>query len=597
MMVPSRSFSYAGIGILFAWILAWAVAGSWPAGAQDASREAQEDFAEALEMAILRESYPDKVLIEEFGPFVAPQASQDMVADCIGERGRIRDEIGDEIRMARNAELYVGQLLGKLRTAQSHAANVKERYNKAVLDWQTMSGNEADFFFRSRVRPQRIAWQTALAGVSSAETQLSQARQELPSIVRERLEVIRAIFEGAGVTPPEEPELAIDNLETALNDFSDPLSRRCVRLTLWGMRGAEEQAESRSAAGLPPPADSTDEGPPTGETRPDDQPGDDASSTLTASIEAAIANCAFKEAKSAIDAMPPGPDRDRMAARFEAAVERERKTRALWQRANDLFKQGHNEEAGALLDEAKANTQCNEYRGRIETALNKVRGGQTSGQDMAIDPRWSQTWKGELRTQSTVANGRAIDTPTLITLIDAEWARETTKAQQDIQAGGSGVFGGIFQGFRQDMGQIVIGVAKMLAGVMSEGVPWSFTLRPEGAGLRLAVDGDDNAASEFNKSLAALPVFVPDGERRIQMTYQKSRGSPTVSVVLTADETWARVNFEISASTPQNTDPDRVIQSLKMTLGGQFVPGLIPAAELQAELTRKMEAAKTKYAP
>ena len=593
MTVPSGRFSNAGIGILLAWIFAWAVAGSLPAGAQDASRETQENFAEALSTAILNESYPDKVLIEEFGPFVAREASGDMVDDCLGARS----SVFREIEKVKEAEQYVGQLLAKLQTAQSHAANVKERYNKAVHDWEMKSGDEADFFFRSTVRPQRIAWQTAMAEVSSAEMQLAGAREELPSIRRDRVEAIRAIFQGAHVAPPDEPELTIEKIGKALQGFTDAISRRCTRMILWKWRGAEQQALSGIATGGSPPADSKGEGPPSGETRPDGQPGDDKSSSLTASIEAAIANCAFREARSAIDAMEPGPDRDRLAARFEAAVERERKTRALWQRANDLFKQDHKEEAGALLDEAKANTRCNEYRGRIETALSRVRGDQAAGQDMAINPRWSQAWKGELRTQRTIANGRDIDTRTLVSMIDAEWARETAKAQQDIQGGGSGVFGGIYQGLRQDMGQIVIGIAKMLAGAMSEGVPWSFTLKPEVTGLRLAVDGDDKAAAEMNKSLAALPVFTPDGERRIRMTYQKSAGSPTVSVVMTADETWARVSFEMNANAPPNADADRVIQSLEMKFGGTFVPGLIPAAELQAEISRKFEAAKKTYAP
>jgi hypothetical protein len=84
---------------------------------------------------------------------------------------------------------------------------------------------------------------------------------------------------------------------------------------------------------------------------------------------AAIAACDFDKAKKAIEALPPGAERDEAAGIYSAAYEREKRTDALWQQANGLVKAGQDEEAQSVLEQALASTACRDYHNRIADAI------------------------------------------------------------------------------------------------------------------------------------------------------------------------------------------------------------------------------------
>jgi hypothetical protein len=571
----------------FAVALAWTLASPTNTGAQISDPEA--DRARAIYEAIMREAHTDKDLIQEFGAFVDPEEAGEKLRVCVGTLDAVYQKEFDIKRV----EEGLGSVEGWLRTAQILAGKAQEKYRKTLDIWAEKKGPEATHYFDTTVKAERDAWQEKAAAVTKAEKALESERIGFRSRIEKEWNEIRSLFRNEGI------EFA-DVSRASLGDLKAKLKDRCQRMWLWKRRGAE--VIGRPEKQHPPfqPPDETPEGPPTDKAGPADAAEDKAPDPLVAAAEGAIADCDFKKVNSTIEGLAPGPIRDRLAERLEAAVTREQKTKALWQQAREEYRQGRKANAIALLEQAKANSKCSQYLARIEKALTKLdkdRAGEVSAADAV---RWGAAWKGELRTQRTIVNGQETNTSALLAMIDADWARERDKARREKGSGGPGILGGIFKGFDLEIGKTVVGVGKIFIGIMSEGTRWSFALRPEGAGLRLVAVGDDEAAVDMNESLAGIPVFTPGVERQLKMSYQGAPGGSTVSAVLTADEMWARVTFEIYvASAPPDDSgvPDREIRTLEMSFSGTFEPGPIPAAELQAELSQRIESAMARYAP
>jgi hypothetical protein len=91
-----------------------------------------------------------------------------------------------------------------------------------------------------------------------------------------------------------------------------------------------------------------------------------------AAIRAAIAQCKFEKAKTAIERFPMGPERASLVDLYRAAYERERVTRDLWQSADADYRAGRFDDAYDSLMLAQANTRCDEYRARIAEAASLV---------------------------------------------------------------------------------------------------------------------------------------------------------------------------------------------------------------------------------
>ncbi len=569
--------------------LAWTLTSPMRVGAQISDAKALEDLTRAIDEAIVREVYPDKDLIQEFGAFAAPQEAAERTKACIFTLVALTNE-ADAIK---RAEEVISSAEGRLRTAQILAGKTQEKYRRTLDDWAEKKGLEAADYFDTTVKAERDAWQEKAAAVAEAEKAIESALEGFRSKNEQLRREIGLLLIRAGIEHA-------DTSRASLGALKELISERCVRLMLWKQRGAE--VIGRPAEQLPPfpLSDETPEGPPADKAGPADAAEDKAPDPLVAAAEGAIADCDFKKVRSTIEGMAPGPIRDRLAERLEAAVTREQKTKALWQQAREEYRQGSKANAIVLLEQAKANSKCSQYLARIEKALTKLDKDRAGEVSVADAVRWGAAWKGELRTQRTIVNGQETKTSALLAMIDADWARERDKARREKGSGGPGILGGIFKGFDLEVGKTVVGVGKIFIGIMSEGTRWSFALRPEGAGLRLVAVGDDEAAADMNKSLARIPVFTPGVERQLKMSYQGTPGGSTVSAVLTADEMWARVTFEIYvASAPPDDSgvPDREIRTLEMSFSGTFEPGPIPAAELQAELSQRIESAMARYAP
>lgn len=566
----------ACIGIVMLLSLACAL----PAGAQNTEqspgRKAQQDFADAIAGAIMREVYTDKALVEEFGSFLKKEAADRKWDACFTEHVRVLDLI----KAKQKAEQSLAQAVAVLQTVQSYASNAEKRYNDVVAKFEGMTGADADYYLRSTVDPIRAGWQKAKDVVAGAQAQVNQAREALKGIDQRYPTDLQAIFQDAGAPYPGAADIPVDQLAEIIKKRDDPLGRKCLRLAIWYGRGLQlsEQRVSADTANEGPPSDTTD---------------------IAAACEAAISACDFKTARSIIEGIPTGEDRDRLIGLYRAVVARERQTRALWERAVDLFRQGKKDEARGAFEQARANTQCTQYRGRIDSALSKVTGDQTAGGPPLDDPHWRASWKGGLKTERLTVNGQDIEASAFFQMLDADWSREKARAERERQSGG-GVLSGIFSGFTEEMGKIVVGFSKLFIGMMDDGIRWSFALKPEGPGLRLVVEGDDKAAAEMNKSLGALPLFVSNGERRLKLSYQRAPGEAQYAIDFAVDDTWSSATIDIVAggAWPQgSSEPGRLIRTLEWKISGRFEPGIIPAAELQSELQQKIDSAKPLYAP
>ena len=142
-------------------------------------------------------------------------------------------------------------------------------------------------------------------------------------------------------------------------------------------------------------------------------------------------------------------------------------------------------------------------------------------------------------------------------MMDRDWTAEKQR-----EAGNGGAVSGIFKGLKAEVGDVVIGVVKMLAGVMNEGIGWGFELRPEGGGLRLAVVGTDKAAMEINKSLAALPVFIAAGERHLTMNHRAANNGATARATIVADEQWTKASLTVTISSAPSAGDEAAQRSI-----------------------------------
>ena len=125
------------------------------------------------------------------------------------------------------------------------------------------------------------------------------------------------------------------------------------------------------------------------------QSGDD----LVAAAEAAIGICEFEKARSAIDALPAGPIRDRIADRYRASVAREQAVRALYEEARALYRGGDTAAALAKLAAARAQTACDKYAVVIDQTTAQIRAGSTDTRVGTVQSAIADCRFEEARTQ------------------------------------------------------------------------------------------------------------------------------------------------------------------------------------------------------
>ncbi len=93
---------------------------------------------------------------------------------------------------------------------------------------------------------------------------------------------------------------------------------------------------------------------------------------LVSTARVAISVCEFKNAKALIKQLGNDPRRAKLEALYFDRVRYEGKTKTLFAQANQLFKDKQLGQALALLKEARAHTQCDKFRGRIDQAIGKI---------------------------------------------------------------------------------------------------------------------------------------------------------------------------------------------------------------------------------
>ena len=86
---------------------------------------------------------------------------------------------------------------------------------------------------------------------------------------------------------------------------------------------------------------------------------------------------------------------------------------------------------------------------------------------------------------------------------------------------------------------------------------------------------------------------MSNGERRLKLSYQRAPGGAQYAIDFAVDDTWssATINIVAGGAWPQgSSEPGRLIRTLEWKISGRFEPGIIPAAELRANCSRKSTA-------
>jgi len=322
--------------------------------------------------------------------------------------------------------------------------------------------------------------------------------------------------------------------------------------------------------------------------------GDD---SLLAQVRAAIGACDFKTAREKIAELDriDHPSFAEAQADYQAAVDRERRTRALFEQARARHGEGRTDDAIALLNEARANTECDKYRSRIDSTLAALSGTDSSepagDTDVAADGvvDWSQSYKGEIRLTRVIVNGSESSPGGLIQLIDREWRKERAKRPDR---------DGVIPAIGDTLYDVITGAVISVIGALKDGVPLSFALVPDGSAYRFALVGEGETASP--DKLKKIPIFQPVDARTLRMTWQSEDGLGRATITLSADPEDASVTLSAEMSgRPEPDDADEMynMRSLAATVEGRFEPGSIPAKQLEAALKNRVKAAARRYAP
>lgn len=323
--------------------------------------------------------------------------------------------------------------------------------------------------------------------------------------------------------------------------------------------------------------------------------GDD---TLLAETRATIIACNFAVAKKKVAELGSigHPSFAEAQADYQNAVEREQRTKTLFDQARSLHSEGKSEDAIGLLRQALANTQCDAYRTRINTVLAGLADAGSPDQQ-AGEPAepgdamtgWPDSFKGEVRLTRVIVNGRETTPLGLIQLIDREWrAYRVTKPGRD----------GVIPAIGDSLYDVITGAVIAVIGTLAEGVPLSFALKPEGPAYRFALVGKGETADP--EKLKSVPTFQPVDERTLRMTWQDEEGKGRVTATFSADKGYSEfaLDFQLTGRiSGDDANQFYRINSLAATVSGRFEQGAIPAAQVEAEIKRRVKAAASRYAP
>lgn len=344
-----------------------------------------------------------------------------------------------------------------------------------------------------------------------------------------------------------------------------------------------------------------------------------AGDALAAEARSAIAACNFKTARGLISKLGQAGHEahGEIKALYETALERERRTKALWQQAKAAQKSGRRDEAVGLLELARGNTKCDRYIGRIEQVLGNLRNTRREDPNTnaetemepepeppASDPEpeagtvWVGPWRGTVRLTGLQLNGRSMSVQGALEMLANSNRKDSTKRQSDGSIAGNA--GAVVDGLTEMFGDIAAALAAYVFSameVLEEGVEISFSLE-NGAGdyrLTLVEPGED-----MKKSSDQIPPFSPTGDGRLE--FHKSvddEGRGQISTQLKLNETGERLSFSLvfnGTNVPGPDDPFQ-IRTIRAEIIGELSQGSIPANVMAAAIMARIERAAKRYLP
>lgn len=311
--------------------------------------------------------------------------------------------------------------------------------------------------------------------------------------------------------------------------------------------------------------------------------------SLVAEARAAIAACQFEAARDKIAQLVEAdhPSSAALSADYDAALERENRTNTLWEQARAAHAQGNSEEALALMQSARGNTQCSAFAARIEAAIAALGGAQPTppgGEPQTAPAGLTQPWAGEIRLTEIYVNGSAMNAPSIVALFQR--AAERAKAQAKAEGKNETVIGGI----ASSIAEAVLGIISSVLNILDHGVPMSFTLVPEGSGYRLTPIGEMDADAQ--KNIRRIPLFMPVNERSVRLEHTVPEDNLRIVVTIemneTGDTAMLRLQFD-GANKPDDSIYEE-FKTIRLVISGDLKPGSIPASQLEAEIRKRFEA-------
>lgn len=309
--------------------------------------------------------------------------------------------------------------------------------------------------------------------------------------------------------------------------------------------------------------------------------------SLVAEARAAIAACQFEAARDKIAQLVEAghPSSAALGADYDAALERENRTNALWEQARAAHAQGNNEEALALMQSARGNTQCSAFTARIEAAIAALGGAQPppGGEPQPAAAGLTQPWAGEVRLTEIYVNGGAMNAKSIVALFQR--AAKRAEAQAKTEGKNETMIGGV----ASSIAEAVLGIISSVLTILEQGIPMSFTLVPEGSGYRLTPIGEMDP--DALKNIQRIPLFMPVNERSVRLEHTVPDGNLRIVVTIemneAGDTAMLRLQFD-GANKPDDSIYEEV-KTLRLVISGDLKPGSIPASQLEAEIRKRFE--------
>jgi hypothetical protein len=314
-----------------------------------------------------------------------------------------------------------------------------------------------------------------------------------------------------------------------------------------------------------------------------------AGNSLVAEARAAIAACQFEAARDKIAQLAEAghPSHAAVRADYDAAVERENRTNALWEQARAAHGQGNTQEALALMQSARGNTQCSDFAGRIDAAITALSGPQqpppSGGEPPQSQAGLIQPWAGEIRLTEIYVNGNPMDAHSIVALFKR--AAERAKAQAKAQGKNDTVIGGI----ASSIAEAVLSIISSVLNILEQGVPMSFSLVPEGPGYRLTPIGELEADAQ--KNIRKIPLFMPVNDRAVRLEHSVPEDNLRIVVTIEMNEAsdMATLRLQLDGANKPDDSIYEEVKTIRLVISGDLKPGSITAAELEAEMKKRFE--------